>query len=108
MDPVAHTLFGATLAEAGLKRKTAYATATLVIGANLPDLDIIAAFAGSDTSLYVRRGWSHGVLALIIWPFLLTAIMLIWHKWKTGLHFWCGKSGIVPDRESTGGRIGQN
>jgi hypothetical protein len=42
MDPLAHTLFGASMAEAGLKRKTALATATLIIGANIPDVDAVA------------------------------------------------------------------
>ena len=76
MDPIAHTLFGATMAEAGLKRKTALATATLIIGANIPDVDAIAMFVSSDFSLLVRRGWTHGILALVFWPFFLTALML--------------------------------
>jgi inner membrane protein len=76
MDPLAHTLFGATMAEAGLKRKTALATATLIIGANIPDVDGVAMLVSSDYALLVRRGWSHGILALIIWPFLLTGLML--------------------------------
>ena len=76
MDPLAHTLLGATMAEAGLKRKTALATATLLIGANIPDIDAAAMFISSDFSLLVRRGWTHGILALLIWPFLLTGIML--------------------------------
>lgn len=76
MDPLAHTLFGATMAEAGLKRKTALATATLIIGANIPDIDALAMLVSSDYALYVRRGWTHGILALFIWPFLLTGLML--------------------------------
>jgi inner membrane protein len=76
MDPIAHTLFGATLSEAGLRRKTALATATLVVGANLPDIDALAMFVSSDFALLVRRGWTHGILALMIWPFLLTGVML--------------------------------
>lgn len=76
MDPLAHTLFGATLAEAGLKRKTALATATLIIGANIPDVDAVATFISSDYALLVRRGWTHEILALLIWPFLLTGMML--------------------------------
>ncbi|MEX2573908.1 MAG: metal-dependent hydrolase [Balneolaceae bacterium] len=80
MDPVAHTLFGATLAEAGLKNKTALAAGTLIIGANLPDVDAIAMFVGGDYSLLVRRGWTHGVLALMLWPFLLTGAMLLFDR----------------------------
>ncbi len=76
MDPIAHTLFGATMAEAGLKRKTALATATLIIGANIPDVDALAMFVSNDYALLVRRGWTHGILALLIWPFLLTGMML--------------------------------
>jgi len=76
MDPLAHTLFGATMAEAGLKHKTALATATLIIGANIPDIDGAAMLISSDYALLVRRGWSHGILALLIWPFLLTGLML--------------------------------
>jgi inner membrane protein len=76
MDPIAHTLFGATMAEAGLKRKTALATATLVIGANIPDLDALAMFVSNDFGLYFRRGWTHGIVALMIWPFLLAGAMI--------------------------------
>jgi len=76
MDPLAHTLFGATMAEAGLKRKTALATATLLIGANIPDIDALAMFVSEDYALWFRRGWTHGILALMIWPFLLTGIMI--------------------------------
>ena len=76
MDPLAHTLFGATMAEAGLKRKTALATATLIIGANIPDVDAVAMLISSDYALQVRRGWTHGILALMVWPFLLTGAML--------------------------------
>ena len=76
MDPLAHTLFGATMAEAGLKRKTALATATLIIGANIPDIDALAMLVSSDHALWFRRGWTHGILALFIWPFLLSGLML--------------------------------
>lgn len=82
MDPIAHTLFGATLAEAGLKKTTRYATAALLIGANLPDIDGLASFVGSDFALYWRRGWSHGLLAMIILPVLLWLALLAWHRWR--------------------------
>ena len=41
MDNVCHTLVGAAMAEAGLKRHSAYASATLMIAANIPDLDVL-------------------------------------------------------------------
>lgn len=80
MDPVAHTLFGATLAETGLRHKSRRAAATLIIGANLPDIDAVVTVLGPDTSLLLRRGWTHGVLALAILPLLLAALMWWWDR----------------------------
>src|SRR5688500_8774710 len=79
MDNVCHTLVGAAIAEAGLKRRTALGTATLIIGANFPDIDVLAVPFGHSVDF--RRGWTHGVLALVVLPFLLTAIMLAWERW---------------------------
>jgi inner membrane protein len=77
MDPLAHTLAGATLAQTGLKRLTPLAAPTLVIGANLPDIDAFAALWGGDFALCTRRGWTHGVLAMVALPLALTGLMLI-------------------------------
>jgi inner membrane protein len=82
MDPLAHTLFGATLAESGLKRRSRYATATLLIGANLPDIDAVANFWGTDVALHARRGLTHGVVAMVALPLLLAAGVWLWHRWQ--------------------------
>jgi len=82
MDPIAHTLLGATLAESGLKRHSRYATATLLIGANLPDVDVIAQFWGRDAELFFRRGVTHGVVALVVLPLLLAAGITAWNRWR--------------------------
>src|SRR5262245_48034732 len=66
------------MAEAGLKHRTRLATATLPIGANFPDIDVIAVPLG--VSLSFRRGWTHGLLALAVLPFVLTALMLWWDR----------------------------
>lgn len=80
MDPVAHTLVGATLAETGLRRLTRYGVPTLLIGVNLPDIDAVASVLGSDMSLYLRRGWTHGVLAMLVLPALLALGVWAWHR----------------------------
>ncbi len=80
MDPVCHTLVGATLAETGLKRRTALGAATLVIGANLPDLDILAYTFGPVTALWFRRGVTHGILGLLVLPPVLVLFMLAWDR----------------------------
>jgi len=75
MDNLCHTLAGAALAQAGLKRRTPLATATLLIGANLPDVDVISLAWGEVAGLSFRRGWTHGVLALAVLPVVLAAVM---------------------------------
>ena len=78
MDNICHTLVGAALAEAGLKHRTRLGAATLMIGANFPDIDVIAVPLG--TSLTFRRGWTHGIVALVVLPFVLAGIMTWWDR----------------------------
>jgi inner membrane protein len=80
MDNICHTLVGAALAESGLKRRTAMGSATLMIAANLPDVDVIAVPLGH--SLGFRRGITHGVPALVILPVMLTLVILGWYRWR--------------------------
>ena len=71
MDNLTHTLLGGALAAAGLGRRTPLATATLLVGANLPDVDAVTYFIDPDLALGWRRGWTHGVLAWALLPPLL-------------------------------------
>ncbi len=80
MDPLCHTLVGGCLGQSGLKRRTGLGLATLVIAANLPDVDVLAIPFGR--SLAFRRGWTHGVLALAVWPFVLAGLMWLWSRWR--------------------------
>lgn len=80
MDPVAHTLVGGSLAQAGLGRRTPLATATLLVAVNLPDIDIVAYAWGETHALAFRRGWTHGVLALVVLPLVLAGCMLLWDR----------------------------
>ncbi|UCF41984.1 MAG: metal-dependent hydrolase [Gemmatimonadota bacterium] len=68
------------MAETGLRRRTALGTATLLIGANLPDLDVLAYVASPVHALWLRRGVTHGLLALALLPLLLAAAMLVWDR----------------------------
>jgi inner membrane protein len=77
MDPICHTMVGAALASTGLERKTRFGRATLILGANLPDVDVISYAWGETAALGFRRGITHGVLALIILPFLLAGAMML-------------------------------
>jgi len=87
MDNLCHTLVGAALAEAGLRKKTPLATATLLIGANIPDVDGILYWLNRPIeALGFRRGWTHGVLAVAVWPFVLAGLMLAWNRWVRRRH----------------------
>jgi inner membrane protein len=76
MDNVCHTLVGAALGEAGLKQRTRFGNAALMIAANLPDLDVLV-FATSVPSVAFRRGWTHGTIAQILLPVVLTAAFYV-------------------------------
>lgn len=83
MDNLTHSLVGALLGQAGLKRKTALAMPTLIIAANIPDIDAACFFwlEGAE-HLGFRRGITHGPLALLVLPVLLGAVMLAWDGWR--------------------------
>ena len=91
MDNLCHTLVGAALGEAGLKRRTRFGNATLMIASNLPDIDVLV-FATGTPSVAFRRGWTHGILADLLLPPLLTAVM-IWFARRRPAH-----AGSTPFR----------
>jgi inner membrane protein len=76
MDNVCHTLVGAVCSEAGLKRSTRFAAPVLMIGANLPDIDVLA-FISDVPAVALRRGWTHGILAQALLPPIFTGVVLL-------------------------------
>ena len=82
MDNICHTLVGAALARTGLRRRTPLASATMMIGANFPDIDVLSVAFGN--SLAFRRGLTHGIPALIVSPFVLTGLILLWDRYQIG------------------------
>lgn len=76
MDNLTHTLTGAALGAAGLGRRTRLAMPALLLGANAPDIDAAAYFVDPVVALDVRRGLTHGVLAMVVLPVLLTGLLL--------------------------------
>ncbi len=84
MDPICHTLVGASLGCTGLEKKTRYGRATLIIAANLPDIDVVAHFMGGAASYAFRRGVTHGIPALIVLPILLALLVAGWSRLRPG------------------------
>ncbi len=81
MDNLTHSLIGAALGQAGLKRKTGLAMPALIIGANLPDIDAGCVLYGLE-SLAMRRGITHGPIGLVLLPLLLTLILVGFDRWQ--------------------------
>ena len=94
MDNLCHTLTGACIAEAGLKHRTRFASAALMIASNLPDIDVLA-FATSTPAVALRRGWTHGAVAQAVLPVLLTAGLLAFDRWRPS------RQGREPARAGT-------
>lgn len=83
MDNLTHSLVGALLGQAGLKRRTGLAMPALIIGANLPDVDV-GCFLWLDgvEPLGFRRGITHGPIALVLLPLLLAGALWGFDRWQ--------------------------
>ena len=82
VDPLCHTLTATALAGAGLRRISPLATGALVLGANVPDVDVLIYLVGDEYSgLAFRRGVTHGLPALVAWPFAVAGVLLAWDRW---------------------------
>jgi inner membrane protein len=83
VDPLAHTLAGALLAKSRLGRAMPLAMPTLVLAANVPDVDVFAYVRGGDAALAFRRGITHGPLGLLLLPALVAVVV-----WLVGRRRW--------------------
>ncbi|WP_017665581.1 metal-dependent hydrolase [Porphyrobacter sp. AAP82] len=83
MDNLTHSLVGAVLGQAGLKRTTGLAMPALIIGANLPDVDAACFFWLHGTEhLAFRRGITHGPPALVLLPLVLAGLLWGGDRWQ--------------------------
>jgi inner membrane protein len=80
LDNLAHSLAGAALGQTGLKQKTGLGMATLILAANLPDVDALGLVFGEN--LAWRRGWTHGPLAMLVLPPMLVGAMVLFDRWQ--------------------------
>ncbi len=82
MDNLTHSLVGALLGQAGLKRKTGLAMPALIIGANIPDIDATCVLMGNMQHLALRRGLTHGPIAWVLLPLLLAGALWGFDRWQ--------------------------
>jgi len=99
MENVCHTLAGAALAKAGLERVTPLALPTLLIGANLPDIDLVARLDGPVAYLHHHRGITHSLVGVIGLAVLLALLMFAFDRWG-----W-QRFGKRPERARPGGLL---
>ena len=84
MDNLTHSLVGALIGQAGLKRKTGLAMPALIIGANIPDVDAACLFwLDGVQHLGFRRGITHGPIAWVLLPLLLAGALYWFDRWQT-------------------------
>ena len=57
-------------------------------------MDVLAYLDGPLADLAFRRGWTHGVLALALWPFVLTALVILLDR------LWRRARPTAPDLQS--------
>jgi len=75
VDNVTHTLTAVALSQAGLNRKTRFATLALVVGSNLPDVDLAWAYWGTATYLKYHRGITHSFFGVTVLAALLGCLI---------------------------------
>ena len=83
MDNITHTLVGAIIGQTGLKRRTGFGMAALIVGANLPDIDAVYALQGIAASLKMHRGVTHGPLAVLLLPAIVAGMFTAFDRWQS-------------------------
>jgi inner membrane protein len=72
MDPITHSLAGATICNLGFRRKLSMLV--LIFASIAPDFDYITRFWGMDIFLRYHRGITHGILFLFLGPLIIGLI----------------------------------
>lgn len=84
MDNLTHSLAGWALGQAGLKRKTRKGLAALILGANMPDIDVFFGWAAWEP-LATHRGWTHSLVGgVLLLPPVLAGLLWLLDRWQAG------------------------
>jgi len=83
MEPATHMLYGAAMSRAGLNRTTALATLTLVISAELPDIDVLWSAFGPVEGFAHHRGFTHTFLGAPLMAAIVTALIYGYYRLRT-------------------------
>ena len=77
MDNFTHSLAGWAVGQAGLKTKTRKGLAALILGANMPDIDVFLGWVPWEP-LAMHRGFTHSLVGgVLIMPPMLAGLLLL-------------------------------
>jgi inner membrane protein len=84
VDNITHSLTGWALGQAGLKTRTRKGLAVLILGANMPDVDVFFGSVGW-APLAMHRGFTHGLVGgVLLMPPLLAGLLWLLDRWQIG------------------------
>jgi inner membrane protein len=82
VDNLTHSLTGWALGQAGLKTKSRKGLAALILGANMPDIDVFFGNAPWDP-LAIHRGFTHGLVGgVLVMPPVLAGLLWLLDRWQ--------------------------
>ena len=81
MDNFTHSLVGWALGQSGLKTKSRKGLAALILGANMPDIDVFFQWV-SWAPLAMHRGFTHGLGGMIVLPPFLAGLLWLLDRWQ--------------------------
>jgi len=84
MDNLTHTLTGLLLSRAGLNRYYAHSGLLLMIAANIPDIDIVAASRGSFAYFEQHRGITHSIAMVPVIALVSVLVVCAIHRSMRG------------------------
>jgi inner membrane protein len=83
LDNLTHSMAGWVLGQAGLKTKTRKGLAALILGANMPDIDVFFGNAPWDP-LAIHRGFTHGIVGgVLVMPPVLAGLLWLLDRWQS-------------------------
>lgn len=82
MDNLTHSLTGWALGQAGLKTKSRKGLAALILGANMPDIDVFFGTFPWDP-LAIHRGFTHSFIGgAVVMPPILALLLWLLDRWQ--------------------------
>jgi inner membrane protein len=82
LDNLTHTLVGWTLGQTGLKNKSRKGLAALILGANMPDIDVFLGWV-PWAPLATHRGFTHSLVGgVLLMPPMLAALLWGLDRWQ--------------------------